>query len=187
MDDTIPLLRGNRRSIRLNGYDYTQAGAYFVTLCVRGRKCLFGQIHDEAMVLNRIGQMVQEEWIQSANIRREIELDVFVVMPNHLHGIVVIANTENRDGNNVSSQRKHISRMPIPPASQSLGAFIAGFKASVTKRYNCLKGGGDGPVWQRNYHDHIIRNEEDLRVIREYVAMNPICWEKDGFHPVFGG
>ena len=186
MDDNTHLLPGNRRSIRLNGYDYTQAGAYFVTICVRDRRCLFGHIHNGTMVLNPLGQTVQEEWIQSADIRREIELDVFIVMPNHLHGVVVLSNPEDRPSKKALPFKTQNSRMPMQPASQSLGSFIAGFKASVTKRYKCLAGAGCAQVWQCNYHDHIIRNEDDLRVIREYVAMNPVCWEKDTFHPVFG-
>lgn len=88
-----------RRSIRLRGYDYTRAGAYFVTICTQNGECLFGDIVDGEMRLNQFGEIVRNEWMKSAQIRRELELDVFVIMPNHVHGIVVVANHVDRQKN----------------------------------------------------------------------------------------
>ena len=136
-----------RKRLRLPGYDYTQPGAYFVTICTHGRKMLFGQVVDGEMVLNPLGEIVREEWFRSAKIRAEIELfpDEFVVMPNHIHGIVWIVPTDfphgrvGATGHVVGATGRSPLRRPQSPhgpAPRSLGAFIAGFKASVTKRIN---------------------------------------------------
>ena len=180
--------RHHRRSIRLRDYDYTQAGAYFVTLCAQGRECLFGTITAGEMVLNELGQIVHEEWKRSSEIRREIELDEFVVMPNHMHGIVWIVemNDVRADGRppQPNPVRAH-GRASQPPqrAPKSLGSFVAGFKSAVTKRINEQRGMPRVPVWQRNYYEHIIRNDADLQRIRQYIVNNPLKWELDQLHP----
>ena len=180
--------RHHRHSIRLRGFDYTQAGAYFVTLCAQGRECLFGTITAGEMVLNELGQIVHAEWKRSSEIRREIELDEFVVMPNHTHGIVWIVemNDVRADGRppQPNPVRAHGRASQLPQrAPKSLGSFVAGFKSAVTKRINEQRGMPGVPVWQRNYYEHIIRNDADLRRIREYIANNPLKWELDQLHP----
>src|SRR5258706_12910393 len=122
----------HRRSIRLQDYDYALAGAYFITIVAKDRQCLFGEIVDGQIQLNDCGQIVQDEWEKSAQIRQEIELDAFVVMPNHIHGIVVITLETGRA----------TGRSPLQsgPAKRSLGAFVAGFKSVVTKRINMTRG-----------------------------------------------
>lgn len=114
----------HRRSIRLHGYDYAQAGAYFVTICTQNRECLFGDIEDGEMRLNDYGRVVEEEWLRTATIRREVELDAFIVMPNHVHGIIVI-NAERRSQANVGATRR-VAPTPRPkgPAPNSLGAIL---------------------------------------------------------------
>jgi REP element-mobilizing transposase RayT len=129
------------------------------------------------MSLSAYGEIVQEEWLASAKIRQEIALDVFVIMPNHVHGIVWL---ENANGN-----------PPAPPTirrskgltARSIGAFVAGFKAAVTKRINTAHGTPGGPVWQRNYYERVIRNERELDAIRTYIAANPAQWGQDPEQP----
>jgi len=169
----------NRHSIRLKEYDYGQPGAYFVTVCTHHRECLFGEIVEGKIVLNPFGKIVEEEWMISANIRREIELDEFVVMPNHMHGIIAI-----RDHHPVGATgRSPLHRIHRTLFPKSLGSFVAGFKSSVTKRINELHGTPGQPVWQRDYFEHVIRNEIDLDETREYIQNNPLKWLEDENHP----
>jgi REP element-mobilizing transposase RayT len=180
--------RHHRRSIRLHEYDYAQEGAYFVTICARNRKCLFGEVTDGEMTMNAWGQIVYDEWVKSAEIRKEIQLDVFVVMPNHIHGIVVITRDEDgrkhdRVGATGRSPLRQPNNAPRGPAKRSLGSFIAGFKPAVTKRINEIRGAPRAPIWQRNYHEHIIRNETSLNRIRQYIIENPLRWDTDRENP----
>ena len=171
----------HRRSIRLKGYDYSSAGAYFITLCTHHRECIFGEIMDGAMHLNPYGLIVASAWKQSSVIRQEIELDEWVVMPNHVHGIVVI--THNSSG--VPDIAGANGRLP-PPISpmkpRSISSFMAGFKSFTTKRINILRDTPGNVVWQRNYYERIIRDERALNNIRRYIQMNPINWELDRLH-----
>jgi REP element-mobilizing transposase RayT len=173
-----------RRSLRLRDYAYTQVGAYFVTVCAYQRKCLFGEVVDGEMAVNDIGRIVAEEWLRSAEIRQEIELDAFVVMPNHIHGIVVITHVGKAGdvGAHGRAPLRTGDNFPYRPP-RSLGSFIAGFKSACTKRINELRALPGTPVWQRNYFEHVIRNEGDLNAIREYIATNPLCWFEDKENP----
>jgi putative transposase len=168
----VRLLDCRRRAMRLQGYDYAQAGAYFVTLCTHNRDCLFGDIVDGRPRLGEFGAIVAEEWSRSTDIRREIELDEWVVMPNHLHAIVVITAAGKAHG-----------RAPLHPRARSLSSLVAGFKAATTKRINARRGTPGEPVWQRNYSDHIIRNEKSLDAIRQYIQENPLRWADDDENP----
>ncbi len=172
---TIRLETRRRRSIRLQNYDYALAGAYFITIVTQDRKCLFGGIVDGEVRLNDCGQTVQDEWEKSAQIRKEIELAAFVVMPNHVHGIVVIT-----DGMGRATGR---SPLQSGPAKRSLGAFVGGFKAVVSKRINASRSLPGTLVWQRNYFEHVIRNEDSLHRIRQYILDNPMRWEFDRENP----
>ena len=171
-----------RRSIRLKGYDYTRPGAYFVTLCAHERACLFGAIVDGAMRLNGYGEVVREEWLRTAALHSHVELDAFVVMPNHMHGIIIIT------GDTVGA--RCIVPLP-PPQTESFGKPVPGsiptlirlFKAAATRRINHLRGTPGAPVWQRNYYEHIVRSEDGLRRIREYISTNPIRWDDDPENP----
>jgi REP element-mobilizing transposase RayT len=178
----------HRRSIRLRGYDYARPGAYFVTICTRERECLFGDAANGAMNLNEYGKIAYEEWIRSATIRHEIRLDEFIVMPNHLHGIVIL--TDGRGSHSVGAT----GRSPLQPAHEpqtfrpgppknSLGSFIAGFKSATTQRINRIRGTPGMSLWQRNYYEHVIRNEDELNQIRTYISENPLKWELDENHP----
>jgi REP element-mobilizing transposase RayT len=165
-----------RRSIRLKDYDYSQAGAYFVTICTHKKECVFGNIVDGKMVLNEYGKVVQEEWYRSAKIRCEVELDAFVVMPNHIHGIVTIVGAQGL----APLQHGH---PPLQRRLRSLSTFITGFKSAATRRINNLRGSPYMAVWQRNYYEHVIRNEDDLSEIREYIVNNPLKWDLDSENP----
>ncbi len=160
----------HRRSVRLPGYDYAQPGAYFLTAVVQGREPLFGDVVDGEMRLNEYGRMVREEWLRTEAIRAEIVLDVFVVMPNHLHGIVLFG-----DGNPVGAH----GHAPLRRPSRSLGSLIGGFKSAATRRINEMRGSPGAPVWQRNYYEHVIRSERDLEAIRQYILNNPSEWADD--------
>ncbi len=169
--------RHHRRSIRLKGYDYTQPGAYFITICTHDRACLFGEVVEGQMRLNDLGQVVKEEWFRSAEIRKEIRLfaDEFVVMPNHIHGIVWIVEHGNV-GIVGAHGRAPPQHLPLHRAPRSLGSFVAGFKSATTRRINEIRQTPRAPVWQRNYYEHIIRNEDALHRIRQYIAANPLRW-----------
>ena len=162
----------HRRSIRLKGFDYSQSGAYFVTLCSHNRECLFGEISNNQMLLNPYGIIVHDEWLKSTFIRSEIELDEFIIMPNHIHGIVSIHK-------NIGQNKENSQFAPIGPKNKSISSFVAGFKSAVTKRINEMREIPKALVWQRNYYEHIIRNEKSLKKIREYVIYNPQTWEND--------
>ncbi len=195
--------RHHRRSIRLPGYDYTRAGAYFVTLVTHDRECLFGEIVGGEMRLNTWGEIAREEWFQTAVVRPYVMLrdDEFVVMPNHIHGIIwIVGDCEgNGDDDIVGAQRRcaptwgrgtHAIR-PIRGATPtnvipgSLGAIIRAYKSATTKRINALRGTPGASVWQRNYYEHIIRDEEDLQRIRQYIQDNPARWAMDRENPVY--
>ena len=168
----------HRRSIRLPGYDYASAGAYFVTVCTYGRECLFGAGAGAGgtVRLNPCGHVARDEWSRSAGHRPEIELDAFVVMPNHVHGIVVI--TDDAGTERVGAE--HVPPLHRPPGS--LGSFVAGFKMAVTKRVNLLRGTPGALVWQRNYYERIIRDDDEAMAIRAYIYENARRWPEDDYY-----
>ena len=171
----------NRRSIRLKGYDYSQAGLYFITICTQNRLCLFGEIVDDGMgtticVLNEYGGIAQKEWIQTSKMRPNIRLDVFVIMPNHMHGIIEIA-----DGRGTMHRAPTVEQFG-KPTSNTIPTIIRGYKSSVTKQINILRNQHSVPVWQRNYYEHIIRNEKSYDQISEYIQTNPLKWQDDKYY-----
>jgi putative transposase len=149
----------HRRSIRLNGYDYSASGAYFITICTHEREYLFGDIVDETMVLNEFGDVARSHWQQLAQYHPNLIMDESIVMPNHLHGIIIldssIANTK------------------------SISEIIRGFKTFAAKAINKERGLRGVLVWQRNYYDRIIRNELELDRVRQYIINNPRNWDAD--------
>ena len=179
----------HRKSIRIQGYDYAQDGAYFITICTHNRQCLFGDIKGvlqyaptAKMVLNPFGIVVRDAWQNTPVIRPGILLDEFVIMPNHVHGIIMICRGVSQYA---PTQYAPTILPPYPPTtpfrspSQTIGAIVRGFKSSTTKQINQIRETAGLPVWQRNYHEHIIRNEEELHRIREYIITNPQHWVKD--------
>ncbi len=164
-----------RHSIRLKHYDYSQAGAYFVTICTKDKSCLFGEIVDGLMGLNHFGEVVQTCWNDLAKHYPHAESDVFVVMPNHVHGIIVLGD--------LSDVRAGLKPAPTVVKRCGLSEIIRAFKTFSSRQINELRGRHRIPVWQRNYYEHVIRNENDLNEIREYIVNNPLKWDLDGDNP----
>lgn len=191
----------HRRSIRLPEYDYSQEGAYFVTICTHNRECLFGNVVNGEMRLNHFGTIVFDEWMRTQNIRAEITMDEFIVMPNHIHGIVWITTARTNDHIATVPTNDHIAtvgangRSPLRlrrerrrerqrerrtnMGSKTLSSLVAGFKPAVTTRINQIRNTPGMPVWQRNYWEYIIRDENDLNRMCEYIKNNPLRWDMD--------
>jgi REP element-mobilizing transposase RayT len=170
-------LTHHRRSIRLRGYDYAQAGAYFITVCTHNREYLFGQITDDGLIqLNVFGRLVEIEWLRTAIIRPYVELDAYVVMPNHFHAILAI--TEDGSSKKPAPSAASETR-PTGTTRASVGAIMQQFKSIVAKGINRLRDTPGATVWQRNYYDEIIRDESHLNRVRQYIASNPANWAQD--------
>ena len=165
--------RHHRRSIRLKGYDYSRAGAYFVTMCIYRRECLLGEVVNGEMVLNEYGRVVCEYWEWIPKQYPHVDLDEWTVMPNHMHGIIVMVDGNGRGGSRTAPTTKR----------KSLGRLVGAFKTVSTKCINQLRQIPDGPFWQRNYHEHIIRDERSLNNIRRYIRANPRMWINDVENP----
>ena len=239
----------DRRSIRLKGYDYTSSDAYFLTLCTHQRQCLFGHIVDGVMHLNDCGQIVERGWLAIPTHNPHVVLDEFVVMPNHIHGIVIIGDDDG-DGDDgrgeafapgsVGEDQKSLPQMlrPLRPQESpgsveedqkslpqmlrpygllgsvgndqkllpqmlrpqespgsasplrpngtqpgSIGAIVQTFKSHTTRKINRITQSKGKTLWQRNYYEHIVRNQEFLQQIRSYIQMNPRSWASDQLHP----
>jgi len=174
--------RHHRRSVRLPGYDYAQAGAYFVTLCAHLHECLFGAVVDEQVLLTEFGQVVVEEWHRTAELRPYVRLDSYVVMPNHFHGVIWIVH--DRGG---TMHRAPTEECFGKPVAGSLSTIVRAFKAAATKRINRMRDTPGARVWQRNYYEHVIRTERVLNAIRQYITDNPARWTLDRYHPAPAG
>ncbi|OGU13416.1 MAG: hypothetical protein A2076_17360 [Geobacteraceae bacterium GWC2_53_11] len=172
----------HRKSIRLRGYDYSQAGLYFITICTHERLPLFGKIDDGKMVANDAGLMVEKCWREIPDHFPQVILDGFVVMPNHIHGIIEIRDT-GVDVNNVGA--KNVGANDYLPlrlhgTSRTVGSIVRGFKVGVTTWFR--EHTDIHQIWQRNYHEHIIRNEESYFKISEYIEYNPQKWLEDTYN-----
>jgi len=174
----------DRRSIRLKGYDYSLPGAYFVTICTQNKRCLFGGVVEGQMRMNDCGRAVHEEWWRTETIRPGIRLDAWVVMPNHVHGIVMI--TRPPGGTPAAPTRSEsVGAHSCAPLRKprSMASIIAQFKASAARRVNEMLQSPAAPMWQRNYYQHIIRSDRELIRIRKYVATNSLHWPFDPENP----
>jgi len=196
MDGEI-IMPGNRKSIRLRDYDYSQGGAYYVTVCMNEDICrgasrsalnlsqnvpnfrnIFGNIKNGKMTLNAMGQIINDSWQWLEHQYEYVENDEFIVMPNHLHGIICIKDMPMRDESNDQGG----SRSAPTIERKTLGRLIGAFKTVSTKQINVICNTPGTNVWQRNFYEHIIRNEYDLNHIREYIVNNPAGWEKDEYY-----
>jgi len=166
----------HRQSIRLKKYDYAQSGAYFVTICTRNQECVFGDVSDGGIHLNEYGVVVGEEWLRTALLRDGVAMDAFVVMPNHLHGIIVI----NGRG---TARRAPTGERFGQPTVGSIPIIMRAFKSACTNRINATRDARGTPLWQRNYYEHVIRDEDDLNRIRQYIYDNPARWAEDENNP----
>ena len=169
------MTRRRRNSLRLQEYDYGQAGVYFVTVVLKERVIMFGEIVNETVTLNNAGQIVQDVWDDLPNHYPNIELDAFIVMPDHVHGIIVIQETESVTNRNVGEIHEsplralHRRRMLLPK-------MIGRFKTVSAKHVNLLHDRSGQPLWQRGFYDRIIRDDEELNAVRSYVQANPQRW-----------
>jgi putative transposase len=177
----------HRRSIRLKGYDYCQEGAYFVTICTNSREILFGNIINNTMILNELGTAVGFTWNDLPNHNPQIYLDEFVIMPNHIHGIIFINRDEPDPVVFVGAGSE-----PAPTAhttiktnhkNHGLPEIMRQFKTFSARRINEIRHTPGIPVWQRNYYEHIIRNWDDFYHIKKYIIDNPAKWNSDKQNP----
>jgi REP element-mobilizing transposase RayT len=168
----------HRKSIRLKEYDYTNPNWYYVTICTQDKKKIFGEVKNGKMILNKFGKIVEEEWVMTKEIRKNVDLDYYVVMPNHFHGIII--NGANNYDVVGAIRRIAPTKESTTLPSGSLGAIIGQFKSKVTKRIRFE--GIPEFKWQRNYYEHIIRNDYDLYNIRTYIQNNPLKWELDEYY-----
>jgi putative transposase len=193
----------HRRSIRLKNYDYSQEGAYYVTMVAWHREFLFGEIVNKEMRLSPYGEIVQKWWEEIPVHFSNVETGAFVIMPNHVHGIIFIIDecrgtasysqgipVPEDDGENIISQNKEtvdvIQGGETPPLrTPTLGQIIAYFKYQTTKEMNRIDNTGTvTKFWQRNYYEHIIRDEKDLQNKTDYIEANPLLWDEDDENPV---
>ncbi|MFA5271010.1 MAG: transposase [Candidatus Omnitrophota bacterium] len=159
-----------RKPNRLREYDYSQSGYYYVTICVQNRRFIFGDISNNKMITSQYGDIAKNSWLDLPNHYKNIQLDVFVIMPNHIHGIIIINNpVGNRPACSVNK-------------NNNLSVIVGSYKSTVTKQINRM----NNVVfrWQKSFHDHIIRTTDSLKNIREYIENNPINWNNDENNPV---
>jgi putative transposase len=176
--------RHHRRSIRLRDYDYTRAGAYFITIVCQDRICLFGDVVDGVMCLNDAGCMVQTMWDEIPMFYPGVDIDACSIMPNHMHGIVLLFEIDDIGQPQGAGQPQGVA----PAVRMSLPDVVHRFKTLTTKHYtDGVKQFGwmpyNGRVWQRNYYEHIIRSERSLQRIRDYIDANPMKWDIDPENP----
>ena len=144
-----------------------------MTICTHSRKCLFGQINEGEMIFNNFAKIIHNEWIKTGQIRENVKLDEFVIMPNHLHGIIFISNDDRR------GVLQYAPTNEFRSPSQTIGSIIRGFKSTTTKQINKSRNTPRLPLWQRNYYEHVIRNVDDFNSVREYIINNPLRWAND--------
>ena len=189
----------HRRSIRLKEYDYSHPGAYFITICTHDEECCFGNIINGNLKYSKIGIIAEEILIETVNNMALMRLDSYVIMPNHLHMIIFIDDSDihlmgvSRNAPTKNTRRLHHRRgvihnaqnmefySYISPKGNSLSILIRKYKAAVTRW--CNNNGYKFFKWHRNYYEHVIRNETDLNQIREYIITNPLKWELDKENP----
>ena len=191
----------NRKSIRLKGYDYTQLGYYYVTICVQNRECLLGSVKDSLVELNKFGKIVDQKWNNIPKHFSNTTLDEYIIMPNHIHGIIGIfegakhfsktnnfhLSSEVKVENQicVKNRYKNVSPLPHPNGTKpgSLSSIIQNFSSITTRKINQIRETNGMKLWQRNYFDRIIRNGDELIRIRKYIRENPLRWEIDEENP----
>jgi putative transposase len=158
-----------RKSPRIAGYDYTSPGIYFVTLCAAAGQCVFGEVVGGVVRLNDIGRTVAQCWESTPRHFLTVELDLYVVMPNHVHGLLALTDTADAPSSN----------RPRPTVHTVVGAF----KSAATRQVNILRDTPGAPLWQRAYYEHVVRTDQGLERIRAYIAGNPAKWELDEENP----
>jgi len=187
--------RHHRRSIRLRGYDYGRSGLYYVTLCTQDRACLFGEVVDGGMHVNHAGSMVSDVWCALPDRFPTVALDAFVIMPNHIHGVIVINDEATPINDKDVVGAGLVPALDVVPVNErattrvapTLGDVIGAYKSVGTVQYTrAVNTHGWMPfhrrLWQRNYYEHVIRNAESLSHIRRYILDNPQRWHEDRYN-----
>jgi REP element-mobilizing transposase RayT len=174
----------HRNSLRLNDFDYSQIGAYFVTICTKNRQCLFGKIQHGTMQLSPFGRVASAQWQQLPYRFPYLEFGEWVIMPNHIHGILVITGRgeASQDKRPCSPESLIEEASPLRPNGTtpgSVGEIIQIYKSVTSRKISAQKENLKGSVWQRNYYEHVIRNERDLQAISDYILTNPQNWKED--------
>jgi len=167
----------NRKSIRLKNWDYTQEGYYFITICAYQKKCVFSRIENDSIILNEWGRIIQHCLLNVPEHFKHVQMDSFIIMPNHIHFILIIGSTCR----GTACRAPTVEKFGIP-ITGSLPTVIRSFKSAVTKQIKELHHSPDLIIWQRNYYDHIIRNEQSLNEIRTYINNNPSQWSMDKYN-----
>ncbi len=171
-----------RRSIRLKAYNYSQEGLYFITICTQNRECLFGEIIDDNMILNKFGEIAKKCLLEISEHYSKAKMHQFIVMPNHIHCIVEITvGANNYSPLQKTSPNSVISNNYSPHGtSKTIGSIVCGFKIGVTKWF---RGNTDiQTIWQRNYYEYVIRNEKSYLEISEYIIYNQLNWKDDKYY-----
>jgi len=183
----------HRRSIRLKGYNYSQAGLYFITICCQNRICRFGNVVDGEMMLNEFGIVAYNEWVKLSERFSNFELDVFQIMPNHMHGIILLNDISVGAGFTPAQNDLYTQNDGKPNDNNRTTARVAPTVSNIVGAYKSLVANGCldifksqnetmGKLWQRNYYEHIIRNEQSYQTIAEYIINNPAKWADDKFY-----
>jgi REP element-mobilizing transposase RayT len=173
----------HRHSLRIKNYNYSIPGAYFITIATYLKENLLGYISEGKIELNLLGKITATEWLKTFQIRKNIQFDEYVIMPNHFHGIIIVLTNNSRGvlytPNTGRGVLQYAPTNKFRSPSQTIGSIVRGFKSAVSRKIKGL----DYPllysIWQRNYYEHIIRNENELNRIREYIQNNPVRWEYD--------
>ncbi len=174
----------SRRSIRKKDYNYSKPGNYFITICTMNQECLLGEIHEGKMILSAAGEIANSEWLRTPMVRPEIELDAFVIMPNHLHGIIIKHARRGDPAGRpadpaIKDRASHRDAPTLEPGT--IGSIVGQFKSISTKKIRETE--YLGFHWQRNYYEHIIRNRSELENIRKYIMENSANWSEDQDNP----
>ncbi len=181
--------RLNIESVRLRGWDYSATGWYFVTVCTKRHIPFFGKVIEGRVELSKFGKMVSQMWIEIPNHHLGVSLDEFVIMPNHIHGVIILAPEKQGDSKSKSVETLHATSLQsckdekmakISPRRGSLAVIIRSYKSAVTRWAH--QNGMDHFAWQSRYFDHIIRNEDALKKIRQYIQENPLKWALDRYY-----
>lgn len=163
----------HRRSVRLKGFDYSQKGNYFITICSALKELIFGKIQNCEVILNPLGKLIEKQLLKTEDIRTNVKIDSYVIMPNHLH--VIISISDKKDKNIIEIER--FSR----PVKNSIPTIVRLFKSSVTRAAGELNGFNLISIWQKGYYEHVIKNNTELKYIREYIKRNPELWADDEY------
>lgn len=174
-----------RKSIRLKGWDYSSPGGYFVTICTHNQEHLFGEIREGKMPVNEYVNILRQCWGDLPLHYSNVQLDEFIVMPNHVHGVIIMKDIDNMlvgDGFKPSRHPNRTGYKPVPTRQHhGLTEIIRAFKTFSARRINISQDTQGRPVWQRSFHDHIIRNDREFDRIRQYIINNPIGWDTDEY------